>query len=114
MVTGPHHVQATLVRRRPIDDARDFCLDNGLELSEVSAYAWLIRTQDRSSDLDGLIGCIEERGERFELMQIGSNFQWSTFDSLLSALEHLVIEAPIPRVNAHVPLVDPRAWTTAS
>jgi hypothetical protein len=112
MVASSRHRHVAADRSRPDEDAEVFCRDNGLQLSQVSDHAWLVRTQDTSSDLHGLVGCIEERGQRFELMQIGSNFRWSTFDSLQDALEHLLVNAHISVVDAHVPLVDPRAWST--
>ena len=103
MTTSPSRVHTTA--------ARLFCHDHDLELSEVSAHGWLVRSREPRGELDGLLGCIEERERRFELMQIGSNFRWTTFDTLLEALAHLVDNLHLPSAGSRLSPVDAHVWS---
>jgi hypothetical protein len=38
-----------------------------------------------------LLGFVEARKDRFEVMQLGDDFTWNTFDTMRQALDHIVL-----------------------
>jgi hypothetical protein len=62
-----------------------------LRLQQLEASAWKV-TDGRLAEDDprALLGFIEKRGAQFELMQVGAEFSWSSFDSLEQALVYVI------------------------
>jgi hypothetical protein len=62
-----------------------------LRLGRLEASAWRV-TDGRLAEDDprALLGFIEKRGAQFELMQVGAEFSWSSFDSLEQALVYVM------------------------
>jgi hypothetical protein len=62
-----------------------------LRLEQLEASAWKV-TDGRLAEDDAraLLGFIEKRGAQFELMQVGAEFSWSSFDSLEQALVYVI------------------------
>ena len=61
-----------------------------LRLEQLETSAWKV-TDGRLAEDDprALLGFIEKRGTQFELMQVGAEFSWSSFDSLEQALVYV-------------------------
>jgi hypothetical protein len=59
----------------------------------VGDSGWRVRDR-RISDLDArsLLGYIEKKGRRFELMQLDPGFAWFFYDSLAEAAAHFTRE----------------------
>lgn len=67
---------------------------NGLELEQVHQAAWRVYdTRYAQGNSHHLLGCIEQRGDVFELMEIGDSFRWHTFSSLHEALDQAALVA---------------------
>ncbi|GAB3806239.1 hypothetical protein GCM10028798_28900 [Humibacter antri] len=63
-------------------------------VQRLSTTQW--RVCDRrwsNQDARCLLGFIEKKGDRFELMELGHGFHWLTFASLAEAAEHFVGQA---------------------
>lgn len=57
---------------------------------DVASSGWRVH-DDRMPERDAhsVLGFIEKRDGRFEVMQLGSGFRWSTFDTMDEAVSHL-------------------------
>lgn len=65
-----------------------------LILVQVSLAAWRVYTTEFTRENPRrLIGCIDRRGDLFELMELGDGFRWHTFASLHETLEHAALRA---------------------
>jgi hypothetical protein len=74
-----------------------------IEIQSLSPSAWRVRdTRFPESDARALIGFIEEKGEVFEVMQMGGGFQWFTYQSLQDAVAHFVHVDQPPEGTNHV------------
>ena len=65
----------------PDEDAANYCCSHCMSNTQVSAYGWLVRREPRVGTLDGLLGCVEQRNESFEVKG-NSGFRWTTFTAL--------------------------------
>jgi hypothetical protein len=75
------------------EDAAKYCRSHCLSITQVAAYGWLVRREPRVGNFDGLLGCVEQRNESFEVMEIGGGFRWTTFTALLDVVTHLASRA---------------------
>lgn len=66
----------------PNEDAANYCCSHCMSITQVSAYGWLVRREPRVGSFDGLLGCVEQRNESFQVMEIGGGFRWTTFTAL--------------------------------
>jgi len=74
-----------------------------IDVQSLSPSAWRVRdTRFPESDARALIGFIEEKGEVFEVMQMGSGFQWFTYHSLQDAIGHFGRANPPAEGTEHV------------
>ncbi|TFC31451.1 hypothetical protein E3O55_07030 [Cryobacterium sp. MDB1-18-2] len=53
-----------------------------MSITQVSAYGWLVRRELRVGKFEGLLGCVEQRNESFEVMEIGGGMRWTAFTAL--------------------------------
>ena len=80
----------------PVDsneDAANYCGSHCMSITQVAAYSWLVRREPRVGNFDGLLGCVEQRNESFEVMEIGGGFRWTTFTALRDVVTHLASRA---------------------
>jgi hypothetical protein len=75
------------------EDAAKYCRSHCLSITQVAVYGWLVRREPRLGNFDGLLGCVEQRNESFEVMEIGGGFRWTTFTALLDVVTHLASRA---------------------
>jgi len=75
------------------EDAADYCLSHGMSITQVFAYGWVVRREPRVGNFGGLLGCVEQRNESFEVMEIGGGFRWSTFAALRDVVTYLTSKA---------------------
>ena len=61
----------------------------GLVLHQASTHSWLVRSTDPLIGSRGLIACIDENSLGFEVMELGSGFQWTLFRSLAEIATYL-------------------------
>lgn len=79
----------------------------GILVHRVADRGWLVRDSSVPPGIRSLLGCIEERAGRFELMELGEGFRWTTFDSLAGAVAQLILDVPDPSARTGV---DRFAW----
>ena len=77
----------------PDEDAANYCFSHCMSITQVSAFGWLVRREPRVGSFDGLLGCVEQRDESFEVMEIGGGFRWTTFTALRDVVTHLASRA---------------------
>ena len=77
----------------PNEDAANYCCSHCMSITQVSAFGWLVRREPRVGSFDGLLGCVEQRDESFEVMEIGGGFRWTTFTALRDVVTHLASRA---------------------
>ncbi|WP_158252418.1 hypothetical protein [Cryobacterium sp. Y57] len=77
----------------PNEEAANYCCSHCMSITQVSAYGWLVRREPRVGKFDGILGCVEQRNESFEVMEIGGGFRWTTFTALLDVVTHLASRA---------------------
>ena len=101
---------ASVRLRADLNRVIDFCAEHGAHLESQSTNSWLVRSLPESRGVDSLLGCIEQQGDHFELMQLREGtFSWAIFDTLMLAVSHLLtptMEAlyePIVAVDAALP-----------
>lgn len=78
--------------------ASSYCRSHRMSITQVATHGWLIRHEPRAGRFSGLIACVEERDSRFELMEIGGGFHWTTFTTFRDALTHLAAQSEFPTV----------------
>ena len=66
----------------PTEDATHYCCSHCMSITQVSAYGWLVRREPSVGKFEGLLGCVEQRNESFEVMEIGGGIRWTTFTAL--------------------------------
>ena len=66
----------------PNENAANYCCSHCMSITQASAYGWLVRREPRVGSFAGLLGCVEQRNESFEVMEIGGGFRWTTFTAL--------------------------------
>lgn len=66
---------------------------DGILVYHVADNGWLV-SDCRSPARTRLLGCIERRGSKYEVMQITDGFRWRSFDTLDVAVAHLAAGAP--------------------
>jgi len=81
----------------------DYFERRGISLSQVDTRGWLVRLMPPVDSRLSVLGCVEERDDEFELMELEGGFRWSTHPSLHAAVVHLLRD---PRVSARVKPVD--------
>ena len=86
---GPEGASDSTTSADPTEDAANYCSSHGMSITQVFAYGWLVRREPRLGRLGGLLGCVEQRNESFELMEIGGGMRWSTFTALRDVVTHL-------------------------
>jgi hypothetical protein len=60
-----------------------------VDVQTLSPAAWRVRdTRFSEHDARALIGFVERKGEVYEVMQLGSGFQWFRYPSLAQAVMH--------------------------
>lgn len=87
-----HEIRA-LVESQPDSSSADF---GDAVVEALFLGGW--RISDRlidAADPAHLLGFIERRDGRFEVMQIGIGFAWTSFDTMAQALDHLLTEGRI-------------------
>ena len=77
----------------PDEDAANYCFSHCMSITQVSAFGWLVRREPRVGSFDGLLGCVEQRDESFEVMEVGDGFRWTTFTALRDVVTHLASRA---------------------
>ena len=77
----------------PTEDAANYCRSHGMSITQVFTYGWLVRREPRVGDFGGLLGCVEQRNESFEVMEIGGGFRWTTFTALRDVVTYLTSRA---------------------
>ena len=60
-----------------------------VRVQQVAERGWIVRSDVQPDSIANVLGCIEQRDEGFELMVVGGDFHWLTFDSLDEAVSHL-------------------------
>lgn len=66
-------------------------LDEAIVLEQVSGRAWRVCDSRCPVGAAGrLLGFVEQSNDLFEVMQITESFIWTSFDSMRSALDHIV------------------------
>jgi hypothetical protein len=78
------------------DEASAYCDLHDVRLCQVASHGWLVRTAEHPESAGNVLGCVEEHHGRFELMELGDGFRWSTFDTLRAAVAHLVVDTRRP------------------
>ncbi len=89
-----HSLSSVLHRadRSRTDRDRRRLLDEALVLEPVSPQVWRVCDARVPRDEHGhLLGFVEARKDRFEVMQLGDGFTWNTFDTMRQALDHIVL-----------------------
>ena len=66
-----------------------------VEITAVTGHGWRV-SDDRLPQGDPLrlLAYVEQRGDRFEVMQLGSGFEWHEFDSMDAAVEFVLRTGP--------------------
>ena len=65
------------------------------DVHQVASFGWRVcDARIPENDPRRLLGFVEERDGRFEVMQIGNGFRWSTFATMREALTHMLSTAP--------------------
>jgi hypothetical protein len=95
----PHVLPETLPPRDPHSATVDFFAHRGVGLTPISSSGWLIRATSSSAGGLSVLGCVQEHGDAFELMELEGGFRWSTHGSLHLAVAHLLTDA---RVRARI------------
>jgi len=91
---------AITVHARQVDPAvadrqRRELLNEAIVLEHVSGRAWRVCDSRCPAGADGrFLGFVEERDGMFDVMQITETFIWTSFDSMRSALNHIVATNP--------------------
>jgi hypothetical protein len=61
------------------EDAANYCCSHGMSLTQVFVCGWLVRREPRVGNFAGLLGCVEQRNESFEVMEIGGGIRRTSF-----------------------------------
>ncbi|MEO6505010.1 MAG: hypothetical protein ABIW36_02480 [Terrimesophilobacter sp.] len=88
---------------KQVPDVSDTPKATEIDVRSLSTSAWRVRdTRFPEHDARALIGFIEEKGEVFEVMQMGRGFQWFTYRTLQEAIAHFVRVNPPANSTEHV------------
>jgi hypothetical protein len=58
-------------------------------VQQTSTSSWIVRDRRVRDGGRSLLGCIEMRGEVYEVMRVGDGFQWHTLSTLQEAVQNL-------------------------
>ena len=85
----------------------EFFARHGVDLTQVDRSGWLACVSGSRSPGLSVLGCVQEHGAEFELMELEGGFRWSTHGSLHLAVARLLTDARVrARIDEARPLLN--------